>query len=266
MEYIFEFWWMLPVAFCVCLTATSTSVEGAVFFAPIFILLFPWAAGVTIVPLEAVFLALSIEIFGFGSALTGYMRRRLVDYSIAKKVLVVSIPVGMAFGFLAHSVARRAHSGPPGRDDGASLGPPCCSPSSRAESGRRRQAGGRRRTHARGRGRAGSTGTATSTGPSAMAGRPLGGVSRGVYGHRHRRAHDHRPDREGTNFPSAWRWGTGNPHRIRDGAARHPGARLRVLIRRSERALEHPVHDDPRGRLRGSGIALHQQPRRRRGR
>ena len=103
-EYIFEFWWMLPIAFCVCLTATSTSVEGAVFFAPIFILLFPWAAGVTIVPLEAVFLALSIEIFGFGSALTGYMRRRLVDYDIARKVLVVSIPVGMAFGFLAHSV------------------------------------------------------------------------------------------------------------------------------------------------------------------
>ncbi|MCE2453965.1 MAG: sulfite exporter TauE/SafE family protein [Nitrospinae bacterium] len=99
-EYVFEFWWMLPVAFCVCLTATSTSVEGAVFFAPIFILLFPWAAGVTIVPLEAVFLALSIEIFGFGSALTGYMRR-------TKKVLVVSIPVGMAFGFLAHSVPAR---------------------------------------------------------------------------------------------------------------------------------------------------------------
>ena len=52
MEYIFEFWWMLPVAFCVCLTATSTSVEGAVFFAPIFILLFPWAAGVTIVGVQ----------------------------------------------------------------------------------------------------------------------------------------------------------------------------------------------------------------------
>ena len=104
LEYIFEFWWMLPIAFCVCLTATSTSVEGAVFFAPIFILLFPWAAGVRIAPLEAVFLALSIEIFGFGSALTGYVRRKLVDYEIAKRVLMVSIPTGMAFGFLAHSV------------------------------------------------------------------------------------------------------------------------------------------------------------------
>ena len=103
-DYVFEFWWMLPVAFCVCLTATSTSVEGAVFFAPIFILVFPWAAGVEIAPLEAVFLALSIEIFGFGSALTGYVRRRLVDYDIARQVLVVSIPVGMAFGFLAHAV------------------------------------------------------------------------------------------------------------------------------------------------------------------
>ncbi len=103
-EYIFEFWWMFPIAFCVCLMATSSSVEGAVFFAPIFILFFPFAAGVTILPIEAVFLALSIEVFGFGSALLGYLRRKLVDIAIARKVLAVSIPVAVAFGFLAHVV------------------------------------------------------------------------------------------------------------------------------------------------------------------
>lgn len=102
--YVFEFWWMLPVAFCVCLMATSSSVEGAVFFSPIFILLFPLVAGVKIIPIEAIFLALSIEIFGFGSALLGYLRRRLVDVSIAKRVLAVSVPVAMAFGFLSHAV------------------------------------------------------------------------------------------------------------------------------------------------------------------
>ena len=104
LDYIFEFWWMLPVAFSVCLMATSSSVEGAVFFSPIFILLFPLIAGVKITPIEAVFLALSIEVFGFGSALLGYLQRRLVDVSIAKKVLAVSIPVAMGFGFLAHAV------------------------------------------------------------------------------------------------------------------------------------------------------------------
>lgn len=103
-EYVFEFWWMLPVAFCVCLMATSSSVEGAVFFSPIFILLFPLVAGVKIVPIEAVFLALSIEVFGFGSALLGYLNRNLVDVAIAKKVLLVSIPVAIGFGFLAHIV------------------------------------------------------------------------------------------------------------------------------------------------------------------
>ncbi|MCH7570866.1 MAG: sulfite exporter TauE/SafE family protein, partial [Deltaproteobacteria bacterium] len=103
-EYVFEFWWMLPVAFCVCLMATSSSVEGAVFFSPIFILLFPLVAGVKIVPIEAVFLALSIEVFGFGSALLGYLNRHLVDVAIAKKVLLVSIPVAIGFGFLAHIV------------------------------------------------------------------------------------------------------------------------------------------------------------------
>lgn len=104
LEYIFEFWWMFPIAFCICLTATSTSVEGAVFFAPIFILLFPLVAGVKIIPIEAVFLALSIEIFGFGSALLGYMRRRLVDYAIARRVLAVSVPVAVGFSLLAHVV------------------------------------------------------------------------------------------------------------------------------------------------------------------
>lgn len=103
-EYVFEFWWMLPVAFCVCLMATSSSVEGAVFFSPIFILLFPLVAGVKIVPIEAVFLALSIEVFGFGSALLGYLNRQLVDVAIAKKVILVSIPVAIGFGFLAHIV------------------------------------------------------------------------------------------------------------------------------------------------------------------
>ncbi|MBT3349722.1 MAG: sulfite exporter TauE/SafE family protein [Nitrospinaceae bacterium] len=103
-EYIFEFWWMLPIAFCICLIATSSSVEGAVFFTPIFILVFPLVAGVMIVPIEAIFLALSIELFGFGSAMIGYLRRNLIDLDIVKKVLPVSVPVGMGFGFLAHSV------------------------------------------------------------------------------------------------------------------------------------------------------------------
>ena len=103
-EYVFQFWWMFPVAFCVCLIATSSSVEGAVFFTPIFILLFPIIAGVHIVPVEAIFIALSTELFGFGSALTGYLRRGLTDIAVAKKVLLISIPVAMAFGFVSHIV------------------------------------------------------------------------------------------------------------------------------------------------------------------
>ena len=82
--YVFEFWWMFPVAFCVCLMAAGTSVEGAVFSAPIFLLAFPLFAGVRIIPIEAVCLALSIEIFGFGSALLGCLRRNPVDAAIAR--------------------------------------------------------------------------------------------------------------------------------------------------------------------------------------
>jgi len=106
-EYVFEFWWMLPAAFCVCLIATTSSVEGAVFFTPIFILLFPIVAGVHIRPVEAIFVALSTELFGFGSALTGYLRRRLIDISISKRVLSASVPIAVLCGFLAHVVPEK---------------------------------------------------------------------------------------------------------------------------------------------------------------
>jgi len=62
--YIFEFWWMLPTAFCICLIATSSSIEGAVFFTPIFILLFPVIAGVRILPVEVIFIVLSSNLAG----------------------------------------------------------------------------------------------------------------------------------------------------------------------------------------------------------
>ncbi len=54
--------------------------------------------------IEAGFLALAIEVFGFGSALLGYLRRNLVDLQIAQKVLPVSIPVAMGVGLLAHRI------------------------------------------------------------------------------------------------------------------------------------------------------------------
>ena len=95
---------MFPVAFSVCLIATSASVEGAVFFAPIFLLVFPVAAGVDISTTEAIFIALATELFGFGSALIGYLRRHLVDITIATKVLKTSIPLAVVFGFLSHMI------------------------------------------------------------------------------------------------------------------------------------------------------------------
>ncbi len=114
--YVFEFWWMFPVAFCVCLMATSTSVEGAVFFAPIFLLAFPLFAGVRIIPIEAVFLALSIEIFGF---LAHRVPAGVIMGLIGGLMIVLSGALFYAIfqgGIEAHDAAA-AGNGPPARVD-----------------------------------------------------------------------------------------------------------------------------------------------------
>ncbi len=90
-----EYWYMLPVSILVATTAMASGVEGATFFAPIFIL------GLRLPPEVAIGVGLITEVFGFASGLTAYARKRLIDYKLGLGLLLVTVPVALLGTWLA---------------------------------------------------------------------------------------------------------------------------------------------------------------------
>ncbi|MBZ0277752.1 MAG: sulfite exporter TauE/SafE family protein [Anaerolineae bacterium] len=84
-----QFWFMFPVSILVATTAMASGVEGATFFAPIFILL------LGLPPEVAIGTGLITEVFGFASGLYAYRRKRLIDYKLGTALLVVTIPMAL---------------------------------------------------------------------------------------------------------------------------------------------------------------------------
>ncbi len=72
----------------------ASGVGGATFFAPIFLL----ALGLP--PEIAIGVGLITEVFGFGSGVVAYLRRKLIDFRLARAMLIFSIPMA-ALGVVA---------------------------------------------------------------------------------------------------------------------------------------------------------------------
>ena len=92
------YWFMFPVSILVATCAMLSGIGGAALFTPIFILVFPllgpeYVLGSTI---AAIGTALITQTFGFLSGFIGYYRRKLIDYRLASRVVVVSVPVAIA--------------------------------------------------------------------------------------------------------------------------------------------------------------------------
>ena len=94
-----EFWYMLPVSVGVATVAMASGVEGATFFAPIFLL------GLGLPPEVAIGTGLITEVFGFASGVTAYVRRKLIDYSLARSLLMMTVPAAVG-GSLAAKFIR----------------------------------------------------------------------------------------------------------------------------------------------------------------
>lgn len=90
-----EFWYMLPAAILIATVAMASGVEGATFFSPLFIL----ALGLS--PEVAIATGLVTEVFGFGSGLYAYARRRLIDYRLAGSLLLVTVPLALVGVWIA---------------------------------------------------------------------------------------------------------------------------------------------------------------------
>ncbi len=69
--------------------AMASGVEGATFFAPIFILI------LGLPPEVAIGVGLITEVFGFASGLYAYRRKKLIDYRLGLSLLIATIPLAI---------------------------------------------------------------------------------------------------------------------------------------------------------------------------
>lgn len=93
------YWYMLPVSMLVATTAMASGVEGATFFAPIFML------ALRLSPEVAIGVGLITEVFGFASGLIAYARKRLIDYQLGLRLLTITVPVALLGTWLATDIS-----------------------------------------------------------------------------------------------------------------------------------------------------------------
>jgi len=94
-----EFWYMFPAAILIATTAMASGVEGATFFAPLFLL----ALGLS--PEIAIGTGLITEVFGFTTGLVSYTRKRLIDFRLGSSLLIVTIPMAVVGTVLSSVIA-----------------------------------------------------------------------------------------------------------------------------------------------------------------
>jgi len=88
---------LVLLGFLIATTVNTFAMEAAVLFVPAFLFVFP-----VLVPgfphlaaNAAVGLALFVELFGYSSSVTAYWYRHQIDFNVAARLLVITVPVAM---------------------------------------------------------------------------------------------------------------------------------------------------------------------------
>lgn len=98
MELTFEFWHLFPLSIIIATLAMSTGIGGAVFFSPLFML------ALKLEPKIAIGTALITELFGFSSGLIAYYKAKLIDFKLAKNLLIFSVPAAILGAYYADAL------------------------------------------------------------------------------------------------------------------------------------------------------------------
>ena len=100
------YWFMFPVSIVVATCAMLSGIGGAALFTPIFILVFPLLGPEYVLEstIAAIGTALLTQTFGFLSGFVGYFRRKLIDFAVAARFLVVAVPVSVLGALTANLV------------------------------------------------------------------------------------------------------------------------------------------------------------------
>ncbi len=94
---------MLPISTLVATGAMLGGIGGAAMFMPIFLIIFPLLGPEYAIagPVAAIGVALLTEAFGFSSGLVGYLRRNLIDFKVAKSLIIIAVPSAIVGSFLS---------------------------------------------------------------------------------------------------------------------------------------------------------------------
>ncbi len=97
------YWFMLPVSTLVATGAMLGGIGGAAMFMPIFLIIFPLLGPefAIVGPVAAIGVALLTEAFGFSSGLIGYLRRHLIDFKVAKSLIIIAVPSAIVGSLLS---------------------------------------------------------------------------------------------------------------------------------------------------------------------
>ncbi|MDP6579876.1 MAG: sulfite exporter TauE/SafE family protein [Vicinamibacterales bacterium] len=93
MDLVADQWFLFPAAVVIATLGMSCGIGGAILFSPMFMVV------LELPPAVAIGTALLTQLFGFSSGVYAYRRRQLIDYALARRLLVVAIP-GAALGVL----------------------------------------------------------------------------------------------------------------------------------------------------------------------
>ena len=79
-------WYLFPLSILISTVAMMAGIGGAAMFSPVFMLLLGLDA------ISAFATGLFVELFGFTSGLIGYWRKKLIDFSIVRRLGIVVVP------------------------------------------------------------------------------------------------------------------------------------------------------------------------------
>jgi len=96
------YWFMFPVCIVIASIAMLSGISGAAILSPVLILVFPMVGVPLLTPAAAIGMSLFTEFFGFASGVAGYARRCLIDYAIARQMIVVVIPAAVVGALLSY--------------------------------------------------------------------------------------------------------------------------------------------------------------------
>ncbi|MFB6163259.1 MAG: sulfite exporter TauE/SafE family protein [Halococcoides sp.] len=98
---------LVVLGFTIATIVNTFAMEAAVLFVPAFLFVFPVLVPgfpVDLRPNEAIGLALFVELFGYSSSVLAYWYRHQIDFNIAARLLVITVPTAMIARVGAYAV------------------------------------------------------------------------------------------------------------------------------------------------------------------